>query len=85
MFSPTVTLKVGGKEVSRSGFGASLKEAAIEALKERLKSKIEGIRCPIHDQNAKAVLEEGPELKYRIHGCCDVLTEEVKKYFGAQG
>ncbi|MGB7283993.1 MAG: hypothetical protein WBE13_17135 [Candidatus Acidiferrum sp.] len=84
--SSKVTYKVGGKEVHPSQLGDRMKEAAVEAVKDSLREKIEAVRCPVHNQNAKAVLKEttGGKLNYDIQGCCEVLIEEVKKSLGAQ-
>jgi hypothetical protein len=84
--SSKVTFKVGGKEVHPSQFGDKLKEAAVEAVKDSLQAKIEAVRCPVHNQNAKAVLKEttGGKLNYDIQGCCDELIEEVKRSLGSQ-
>jgi hypothetical protein len=85
MISTKVTFNVGGREISEAQFGEKLSEAATEAVKEQLRAKIEGIRCPFHNKNAQALFEDGPEVKYKIKGCCEAFTEEVKKSFRSQG
>jgi hypothetical protein len=80
----SVTFKIGGKEVPHGQFGEKLKEAAIDSVKEQLRTKIEAARCPVHNQHAKAVIESGAGLKYEITGCCEAFIEEVKKSLGVQ-
>jgi hypothetical protein len=43
--------------------------------------------CPVHNQNAKRVLEQGPDnkLSYKVHGCSDALTDGMKKSLGTAG
>ena len=87
MISSKVTFKVGGKEVSKSQLGEKMKEAAVEMVKDNLRARIEAVRCPIHNQNAKAIIKEGPadKLNYEIQGCCAALAEQVKKALGESG
>jgi hypothetical protein len=87
MISSKLILKIGGKEVSASQFGDKLTEAAMEIVKSNLRAKIEAVRCPVHNQNAEAVFEQGPgeNFTYKVHGCCDALTDAVKKSLGTAG
>ena len=55
-------------------------EKALEVAKENLKTRIEAVRCPVHNQTGKAVIEQsGTSISYKISGCCDALTAAVKK------
>jgi hypothetical protein len=80
------TFKIGDKEIDPSKFGEQFKEAAVEGAKDNLRAKIEAVRCPVHDQNAKAVFGEttGGRLDPAIQGCCKDLIEEVKRSLGSQ-
>lgn len=54
---------------------------ALETVKQKLKEKIESVRCPVHNQTGKAVIEQRSDgnVGYKISGCCDALTDAVKK------
>jgi hypothetical protein len=48
-------------------------------------SRIGAVHCPVHDQNARAVLKETKDggLNFEIQVRCDVIIEEVKRLLGA--
>jgi len=85
IMSTKVTYKVAGKEVHPSQFADKMTEAAVEVVKNSLQEKIEAVRCPVHNQNAKAILKEttGGKMNYDIQGCCEELIVEVKRSLGA--
>jgi hypothetical protein len=79
---PKVTLKV----VDPSELGSRFKEAVVGVAKDSIIANIEAVHCPVHNQNAKAVLKETADggLNYEIRGCCHALIEEVKRFLGAR-
>ena len=85
MLLSKVRFKVVGKQVHPSLLRGKIRDSAVGAAKNSIPARIEQVHCAVHDQNAKAVLKattEG-ELIYEIQGCCDELTEEVKRLLGA--
>ena len=83
MLNVKIVRKSGGREVSASEFSANLKREVIEAAKEKVRQKIEAVRCPVHGTTGTAVLTENPnnDFGYGVTGCCDALGEAVKREF----
>jgi hypothetical protein len=81
MFRSTVKFTIGGREVSQSQFGDAFKDTVRDAAKEALRSRVESVACPVHGQKAQvsSIDPSASGWNYSIHGCCDALTEAVRK------
>jgi hypothetical protein len=62
-----------------SDFEKNLLKQTKQIAKDRIRSKIEAVKCPVHDQTGKATLHEGPrgEITYELEGCCEALDQAV--------
>jgi hypothetical protein len=72
----------GGREISQSQFVDKIMDATLEKARKELRAKIESVRCPVHNQRAEAISKDSRGVNFEVRGCCEALTEAVKKVLG---
>jgi hypothetical protein len=66
---------VGGRELPLSAFGNELRKGLTAQVDETTVKRIEGARCPVHNQSPKNVQVhfEGGKVQWTFEKCCDEL------------
>ena len=64
-------------------FGGSREDEIMKRTARMVSEEVELIRCPVHNQSASSVTfvraDNGKYLSYEVEGCCDKLTDRVKR------
>ena len=80
----TIEYKIRGLEPLESEFFSGIEAEIRKTAEVGVRHQIESMACPVHGQGPTVSfenLESG--WKYDIQGCCEILTGEVNKKFGA--
>ncbi len=66
-------VKVG--QGSSQGVGEEIERVGFEQVREQMQKKMEGLRCPEHDQVPQLEFSGTglKDLKINIHACCDKM------------
>lgn len=71
--------KINGHEVSGGKIGGAVEDEIFRKVKEQMAAKMEGIRCPEHDQAPQLEFEgDGlSTMKIRLKTCCELQRQKA--------
>jgi hypothetical protein len=72
-------MKVGRDQAQGEKVGESIERVGLEQVREQIQKRVEGLRCPEHDQTAQVEIsgQSLGELKVNIVACCDKLRNRA--------
>ncbi len=67
--------KVGAGQGSSESIGQTIDRVGVDQIREQMQKKMEGLRCPEHDQVPQLEFSGTglADLKINIHACCDKM------------
>jgi hypothetical protein len=76
--------KINGNEVSGGKIGGALEDEIFRKVKEQMGAKMEGIRCPEHDQSPQVEFERDglSTMKIRLKTCCELQRQKAVAALG---
>jgi hypothetical protein len=80
-----ISYEIGGRKVSPNHVTDAIMGAVLKGIEDIVKKKVGSVRCPKHGQ-APTIAVKGAtlnKLSFDIHGCCEGLTEAVRKKLGS--
>ena len=76
-----ISFEINGRKVSPRNIGNAMESAMLRSIQELITKSVGSARCPEHGQKPK-IKVKGPKLdslSFEVSGCCEQLTETVKK------
>jgi hypothetical protein len=74
-------IKAGQQQGSSESVGEMMDRVGVEQIREQMRKKLEGLRCPEHDQVPQLEITGSSlkDLKVNIRACCDALRARAAR------
>jgi hypothetical protein len=74
-------IKTNEQQGSSESVGQMIDRAGVEQIREQMQKKMEGLRCPEHDQVPQLEISGTglKDLKINIRACCDKMRRQAAR------
>jgi hypothetical protein len=80
----TLEYRIGNRKVSKTEWERHLREEPLRQVKEEVKRRIEGARCPVHGTRPSVAFRgSGAQLQWDVSACCEQGVEAATRAIGS--